>query len=97
VPTSQEQSPIRFYRLKNTKAVDVLATIAGLQTEEGLENFRTDEQGTDNMQGQPRPRGTGMERSTNPQAPRSDRPLPNPAILGRSRAGQRRISRANRQ
>ncbi len=87
VPTSQEQSPIRFYRLKNTKAVDVLATIAGLQNEEGLESFRTDEEGPENVQAQPRPRATGVERSTNPQAPRSDRPLPNPqssaeAVLG---------------
>jgi general secretion pathway protein D len=78
VPTSQEQSPIRFYRLKNTKAVDVLATIAGLQTEEGLENFRTDEEGNENVQGQPRPRSTSTDRTMSPQSPRSDRPLPNP-------------------
>lgn len=75
VPTSQEQSPIRFYRLKNTKAVDVLATIAGLQTEEAGENFRTDEQGNEIPSGQARPRAAGaMERTTAPSAPRSDRP-----------------------
>jgi general secretion pathway protein D len=79
VPTSQEQSPIRFYRLKNTKAVDVLATIAGLQSEEGLESFRTDEEGTETTQGHPRSRTTGVDRTMNPQSPpRSDRPLPNP-------------------
>jgi len=78
VPTSQEQSPIRFYRLKNTKAVDVLATIAGLQSEEGLESFRTDEAGTETTQGQPRPRAGGVDRTMNPSPPRSDRPLANP-------------------
>src|SRR4030095_1078600 len=41
--------------------------------------FRTDEQSGDTTPGQPRTRGTGMERSTNPPAPRSDPPLPNPA------------------
>jgi type II secretory pathway component GspD/PulD (secretin) len=87
VPTSQEQSPIRFYRLKNTKAVDVLATIAGLQTEAGLEGFRTDEQGNEIPAGQARPRATGTDRMTARQPPRSDRPLPNPqsaaeAVLG---------------
>jgi general secretion pathway protein D len=30
VPVTAEQSPIRFYKLKNTKATDVLATISGL-------------------------------------------------------------------
>ena len=30
VPTTEVQSPIRFYKLKNTKAADVLATIASL-------------------------------------------------------------------
>ena len=75
VPTSQEQSPIRFYRLKNTKAVDVLATIAGLQTEEAGDNLRIDDQGNDIPAAQPRPRATGtMDRTTAPAQPRSDRP-----------------------
>jgi general secretion pathway protein D len=30
VPTTAEQNPVRFYKLKNTKAADVLATIADL-------------------------------------------------------------------
>ncbi|MGB7158821.1 MAG: secretin N-terminal domain-containing protein, partial [Tepidisphaeraceae bacterium] len=42
VPGTAEQSPIRFYKLKNTKAADVLATIAGLLGEEGVDGFRPD-------------------------------------------------------
>src|SRR5688572_1393893 len=38
-PTTAEQSPIRFYKLKNTKASDVLETIAGLLGEEGGGGF----------------------------------------------------------
>jgi general secretion pathway protein D len=77
VPTTQEQSPIRFYRLKNTKAVDVLATISGLQTDEGLEGFRTDEQGNESAPSQTRPRATGADRNLAP-LPRSDRQMSNP-------------------
>src|SRR5262249_16727110 len=44
VPTSSEQSPIRFYKLKNTKAADVLATITGLQGDNGLEPFKPEAQ-----------------------------------------------------
>lgn len=43
VPAAAEQSPIRFYKLKNSKAADVLATIAGLQGEAGLESFHAEE------------------------------------------------------
>ena len=41
-PAVEQQSPMRFYKLKNTKAVDVLATIAGLQGEGGLESFHSE-------------------------------------------------------
>lgn len=41
-PLSQTTSPIKFYKLKNTKAADVLATIAGLYGEGGLENFQAE-------------------------------------------------------
>src|SRR5205823_3417907 len=39
VPSAAEQNPIQFYKLKNTKAADVLATIGGLMGESGLQNF----------------------------------------------------------
>jgi len=39
VPVAAEQSPIRFYKLKNTKAADVLATLNGLQGNEGGYGF----------------------------------------------------------
>src|SRR5207237_5091305 len=42
VPIAAERSPIRFYKLKNTKAADVLATITGLQGENGLEPFKSE-------------------------------------------------------
>jgi len=42
VPMPAERSPIRFYKLKNTKAADVLATITGLQGDNGLEPFKAD-------------------------------------------------------
>jgi general secretion pathway protein D len=38
-PVTAEESPIRFYKLKNTAAADVLATIEGLTGDEGLEEF----------------------------------------------------------
>lgn len=35
VPTAAAQSPVRFYKLKNTKAADVLATVSGLLADAG--------------------------------------------------------------
>jgi general secretion pathway protein D len=35
VPAAEAQSPVRFYKLKNTKAADVLATVSGLLAEAG--------------------------------------------------------------
>ena len=45
VPSAGQQNPIQFYKLKNTKAADVLATVGGLMGEAGLEAF-TPEAGT---------------------------------------------------
>ena len=39
VPSAGQQNPIQFYKLKNTKAADVLATVGGLMGETGLEAF----------------------------------------------------------
>src|SRR5688500_20194191 len=43
-PVTAEESPLRFYKLKNTAAADVLATIEGLTGDAGLEELRPDEQ-----------------------------------------------------
>jgi general secretion pathway protein D len=48
-PVTAEQSPIRFYKLKNTKAADVLATIQSLTGERPAETVRT-EPATEGMQ-----------------------------------------------
>jgi general secretion pathway protein D len=50
VPVTAEQSPIRFYKLKNTKATDVLATISGL-VGEGEGGQRGDSTSTTGDQG----------------------------------------------
>src|SRR5688500_19139875 len=43
-PVTAEESPIRFYKLKNTAAADVLATIEGLTGDAGLEEFEPEDQ-----------------------------------------------------
>ena len=43
-PVTAEESPIRFYKLKNTAAADVLATIEGLTRETGVEEIRPEDQ-----------------------------------------------------
>jgi len=43
-PVTAEASPIRFYKLKNTAAADVLATIEGLTRDVGLDEARPDDQ-----------------------------------------------------
>jgi type II secretory pathway component GspD/PulD (secretin) len=45
VPISEAQNPIQFYKLKNTKASDVLGTISGLLGDAGPEGFRTQKGG----------------------------------------------------
>jgi general secretion pathway protein D len=58
VPSTREQSPIQFYKLKNTKAADVLGTISGLLGEAGGEGVRT--QGAGEAPSSPAsPRGGG--------------------------------------
>jgi general secretion pathway protein D len=55
-PVTAEESPIRFYKLKNTAAVDVLATIEGLTRETAVDEIRPEDQagevepGTDTTQ-----------------------------------------------
>lgn len=41
VPMSQEQNPIQFYKLKNTKAADLLSTISGLLGEPATDTGRS--------------------------------------------------------
>jgi general secretion pathway protein D len=50
VPVASAQSPIRIYKLKNTKAEDVLETISALQGEGGLESFGDEGVGDDGLQ-----------------------------------------------
>lgn len=41
-PVEESQSPIRFYKLENAKAVDVLSTLRNIEGEGGLENVSID-------------------------------------------------------
>ncbi len=62
-PATEEESPIRFYKLKNTKAVDVLATIQSLLGEEGSDESQPQPQ--DQSSGETPPTGVPYE----PQSP----------------------------
>ena len=63
-PVTTEESPIRFYKLKNTAATDVLATLEGLTDDGGLDQARADDvEGDVDAMAQP------------PEAP-SDQPAP---------------------
>lgn len=88
----ESQNPIRFYKLRNTKAADVLATIAGLLGESDNENRR--EQGgpgpnppAGGLRGTTSPTGTGQAGRT-PLSPDSTAALsPNPAGAAAALAG----------
>ncbi len=41
-PVSEARSPIRFYKLENAKAADVLATLQGIEGDEGLADVSVD-------------------------------------------------------
>ncbi len=51
VPISDAQSPIRFYKLTNTTAADVLETIRALESEEGFAEAGADGVGSDRIPG----------------------------------------------
>lgn len=67
-PIAEQQSPVRFYRLMNATAVDVLQTIQSIQganglagvTADGLTDFATANNGTDSLRGATG--GTGISR-----------------------------------
>lgn len=64
-PVTGEASPIQFYKLKNSKAVDVLATIEALTGENGLESPGPPAVETDQME----PAGPLPAQSNNPANP----------------------------
>ncbi|MDB5290913.1 MAG: ral secretion pathway protein GspD [Phycisphaerales bacterium] len=80
VPESQEQSPVRFYKLKNTKAADVLATITGLYSEGGPGGYAAENSGDETQFGPSNRNGSG------PSVPSDVVPAPaaNPAPPGGS-------------
>jgi type II secretory pathway component GspD/PulD (secretin) len=87
----ESQNPIRFYKLKNTKAADVLATIAGLlgESEEGKREEGTPgaSQPGGGIRGTTTPAGAGQSGRT-PLSPDSTAALsPNPAGAAAALAG----------
>ena len=68
-PRDDEQSPIRFYRLENAKAADILATLQALEGDGGLENVTLDGVSIDRQKPvEPIIRGP-TEAQINPSAP----------------------------
>src|SRR5205807_5339515 len=85
VTVPESQSPIRFYKLKNTKAADVLATINGLygqSSEPGAQNLSFDETTTEKTtpMGTPSPSGTMQPKTQGGAATPSMRGGPNGVV-----------------
>src|SRR5258707_8088121 len=77
VPESQEQSPVRFFKLKNTKAADVLATINGLYSEGGPGGNGAEGAGDETQFGPSNRNGSGASNpSDSTPAPPAETPPP---------------------
>jgi len=52
-PVAEAQNPIRFYKLKNAKAIDVLATLQGIEGDSGLTDVSVDGVAADKKTSEP--------------------------------------------
>jgi general secretion pathway protein D len=89
------QSPVRFYKLANTTASDVLATIRGLEEED--DSSREGELGPRRDSQQPEPRSTGGTNSRKPESANAIRAVPEPRGDQQSGSDTKPVLRSDRE